>query len=151
MMRLTNTVLKFLGWYCDPSKAMPVPTYKPTQAVAIEIPKNVQFDQNGRPFATTTTANGITSEVVTIGRDGSRTGGDDWVLSLPPEKNKPALKPEKYFRLKTMWAKEVSAKDAAQILKGEKGFGIRTLDYYWAAFAKSQRHDHEKEHHSPTE
>lgn len=134
-------LLKFLGLYCDPDEALPVPVDNRKQQEGTVLADNVTFDSKGRPFQTEYKADGFVSKEVVIGRTSSRTKGDDWILSLSPPKGKPKLNPNKYFRLKVFWAKEVSAELAAQSLSKEKGYGIRTLEYYWASFSKSQQFD----------
>ena len=141
---MTNYILKFFGWYCDPLAAMPVPTKKQSQPAGVQIPKDISFDGNGKAFKNVHTDDGIVAEEVTIGRTSSRTHGDEVVLATPPPSGKPKLNPNKYFRLKTFWAKGLSAKATADALKNERGFKERTLDYYWKAFRMSQRIDAEK-------
>lgn len=141
---MINRLLKFFGWFCDPEEALPVPTYRQNAQTPIVIPDDIRFDAKGKSFKVTDEASGSVSDEVTIGRTASRTYGDDVVLATPPPKGKPKLSPNKYFRLKVFWAKGLSAKDTANALKNEKGFGVRTLDYYWKAFAMSQKLDIEE-------
>lgn len=47
------------------------------------------------------------------------------------------LDPVKYRELKTYWAGGKSAYMTSKELKGRHGYGVRTLEKYWAAFALS--------------
>lgn len=44
------------------------------------------------------------------------------------------LDPVKYAELKTLWASGLSAIMATRQLRGKRGYGLRTLEKYWAAF-----------------
>lgn len=132
---MIDFILKIIGAWCDPSEAMPVPTAPRKERRQSEpIPANITFDGKGKPFLTTKTVDGFESEVVTIGRVAQRTNGDDFIMA-----QNPSLKPDKYFRLKSFWAKGLSAKQVAMSIRGERGFGARTLDMYWAAFTEAQK------------
>jgi hypothetical protein len=40
----------------------------------------------------------------------------------------------KYAELKGYWAKGYSAAKTANMLKGKRGFGLRTIEKYWSVF-----------------
>lgn len=141
--RMTDILLKLFGLYCDPESAIPIPELK-KPSPGVSIPGNVTFDAKGKSFLNTHTEDGMISEAVAVGRCPTRTPGDDNIIGMDTIPGKPRISPEKYFRLKPYWAKGMSAKSVSDILKREHGYGERTLDYYWSAFAASQKFDLEK-------
>lgn len=142
---MVDAILKIFGWYCEPSEALPVPTKTgPKRGKANAVPDGISFDSNGRSFQTTFNDDGLESVEVTIGRNPSRTVFDDEVLSMTPPQGKPTLNANKYFRLKMFWAKGLSAKAVARTMANEKGYSLRTLEYYWERFSLSQRMETER-------
>ncbi len=137
---MIDSILKLFGWYCDPAEALPVPTVEAKKrGMAVAVPDGISFAADGRSFLTKFHKEGFESVEVTIGRIPSRTKFDDEVLSMAPAHGKPTLNANKYFRLKLFWARGLSAKAVARTMAGERGFSIRTLEYYWERFSEAQR------------
>ncbi len=54
--------------------------------------------------------------------------------SVKPGECPAHLKQAKYAELKRIWARGTSASDAAKTYQGQRGYGQRTLEDYWAFF-----------------
>lgn len=130
--------LKLFGIWCDPSEAMEVPEVDVIKKSPRTIPTNVRF-RGGKAFEVS--PDGKFEERTTVGRTASRTPGDETILSEEPGQGKPALKPDKYFELKPYWAKGLSALEVAKVFGGKRGYKVRTVEHYWAAFFRAQALD----------
>jgi len=60
--------------------------------------------------------------------------------SVKPGECPAHLNPAKYAELKRVWAKGTSAAQAEKLYEGKRGYKLRTLEKYWAAYYSYENH-----------
>lgn len=71
-------------------------------------------------------------EEIRIGH--GQTGRTSQLSEIEKETLAQQFDPAKYAELKSVWAKGLSAAQAAQIYTGRRGYSLRTIEKFWSVF-----------------
>lgn len=141
MKSVTDIIADLFGLTPKPT---PCPWLKPETKPDRQketLPDNVVY-YAGRPFEQQEIEVGVYEDTRLIKGQTTRSAAIS-----PTERQNAAQKKfdaAKYAELKILWADGVSSAAAAKMFKGRKGYGVRTLETYWATF-NSVGHGSEEE------
>lgn len=115
-------------------------------------PVSFPFDPPPQPRPTSNAAP-VTDDIVLYGgipfKRSADSDGDDKRISnadiirnakVSPGECPTGLEAAKYAELKRVWAKGTSAAQAEKLYDGKRGYKLRTLEKYWAAFYSYENH-----------